>query len=222
MIERRTLEADAVVGERFHQRRHGHALGWVGTPAAQGERRVVAAGGIEVDDLLETRLAAGVEVGTGQLDVTERWHLERAPKSAPDAGGELGQFDARIEESRIRAEALEAARAKNTAIRRERELGIHVARRARATLEHFEASQLQTRESPRIAVEIAIVGRVVGHERGLVRLNGKAEEEREVVLVLIEGRSARFANQTAKRRTSMVHESCEAPIFRAERGANQR
>src|SRR5581483_3543339 len=61
MIEGRALEPHAVVGECLHERRHRDSLALIGSPTPQRSGAVVAADGIEIDDLLEGRLAARVE-----------------------------------------------------------------------------------------------------------------------------------------------------------------
>src|SRR6187549_3619731 len=76
MIERSALEADALIGKRPEHGRQGDAFDRLWTPRDQTGRRVVAGERVEVDDLLQRGLAAGVEVGPGELDVPKIRRLE--------------------------------------------------------------------------------------------------------------------------------------------------
>ena len=118
MIERRALEAHAIVGERLQKLHDLRALLLVQTDVAHA-RPEVAAGGhvaiprVELHDLFERRGAAGVEVRARELDVAKARRLESAIGAAArcrreqrraervqsgGAGVVLDRADARAEE----------------------------------------------------------------------------------------------------------------------------
>src|SRR6188508_187394 len=76
MIERRALETHPFVRQRLQERWHGDSIHRMWSPHEQTGCRVIASGRVELDDLLQCGLAAGVKVRTCELHISEIWSLE--------------------------------------------------------------------------------------------------------------------------------------------------
>src|SRR5260221_7227838 len=92
MVERSALEAHAVVAERFEE---SHQRGpivrtQIEPPNAGADISVsgkVTCPRVEIDDMLQRRLAAVVEIGPGELHTAKSRRLEKAVDDLPRGPG---------------------------------------------------------------------------------------------------------------------------------------